>query len=147
MVLYLRRAEDIASPWITDEWYPEAERVTLVVDNLSTHKPSVFYEVFAPEEARRIMGRLEFVYTPKHGSWLDDAECTPSTAGVRSCLGIQVFVGVGWGLLDCLKIAKSPVQSRLCPLPEQPVRRSNSAYPAAFAGAARDIGLCPRTTR
>jgi transposase len=66
---------------IADAWYPEAGRVTLVVDNLSTHKPSVLYEVFAPEEARRIMGRLAFVYTPKHGSWLNMAEIELSALG------------------------------------------------------------------
>jgi transposase len=74
---------------IADEWYPEAERVTLVVDNLSTHKPSVLYEVFAPEEARRIMGRLEFVYTPKHGSWLNMAEIELSVLA-RQCLDRRI---------------------------------------------------------
>jgi transposase len=74
---------------ITDEWYPEAERVTLVVDNLSTHKPAVLYEVFAPAEARRIMGRLEFVYTPKHGSWLNMAEIELSVLA-RQCLDRRI---------------------------------------------------------
>jgi hypothetical protein len=74
---------------ISDEWYPTAERVTLVVDNLSTHKPSVLYEVFAPEEARRIMGRLEFVYTPKHGSWLNMAEIELSVLA-RQCLDRRI---------------------------------------------------------
>lgn len=53
---------------IAVEWYPEAQRVTLVVANLSTHKPSVLYEAFAPAEARRLIDRLEFVYTPEYGS-------------------------------------------------------------------------------
>lgn len=74
---------------IADEWYPEAERVTLVVDNLSTHKPAVLYEVFAPAEARRIMGRLEFVYTPKHGSWLTVAEIELSVLA-RQCLDRRI---------------------------------------------------------
>ncbi|MDG3004273.1 IS630 family transposase [Paludisphaera mucosa] len=60
---------------VADEWHPEAERVALVMDNLSTHRPAVLYEAFEPAEARRILGRLEFVYTPKHGSWLNVAEC------------------------------------------------------------------------
>jgi len=74
---------------IVDEWYPEAQRVTLVVDNLSTHKPSVLYEVFAPAEARRLIDRLEFVYTPKHGSWLNMAEIELSVLA-RQCLDRRI---------------------------------------------------------
>ncbi|WP_165253778.1 IS630 family transposase, partial [Paludisphaera soli] len=74
---------------IADEWYADAERVTLVVDNLSTHKPAVLYEVFEPAEARRILGRLEFVYTPKHGSWLNVAECELSVLA-RQCLDRRI---------------------------------------------------------
>jgi transposase len=74
---------------VADEWYPEAERVTLVVDNLSTHKPSALYEVFEPAEARRVMGRLEFVYTPKHGSWLNMAEIELSVLA-RQCLDRRI---------------------------------------------------------
>jgi hypothetical protein len=74
---------------IADEWYPEAERITLVVDNLSTHKPAALYEVFAPEEARRILARLEFVYTPKHGSWLNMAEVELSVLA-RQCLDRRI---------------------------------------------------------
>ncbi len=54
--------------------YPEAERITLVMDNLGTHKPAALYETFPPDEAKRIWDRFEFVYTPKHGSWLNMAE-------------------------------------------------------------------------
>jgi hypothetical protein len=74
---------------LVDEWYPEAGRVTLVMDNLSTHKPSVLYEVFAPEEARRIIARLEFVHTPKHGSWLNMAEIELGVVA-RQCLGRRI---------------------------------------------------------
>jgi len=56
------------------ELYPLAEKITLVMDNLSTHKPSALYETFPPDEAKRIWDRFEFVYTPKHGSWLNMAE-------------------------------------------------------------------------
>lgn len=56
------------------EHYPHATRITLVMDNLSTHKAGSLYEVFAPPEAKRIRDRFEFVYTPKHGSWLNMAE-------------------------------------------------------------------------
>ena len=55
-------------------YYKDAEKITLVMDNLSTHKPSALYETFAPQEAKRIWDRFEFIYTPKHGSWLNMAE-------------------------------------------------------------------------
>lgn len=54
--------------------YPEAAVIRVVQDNLNTHKPSALYEAFPPEEAHRILQRLEFHYTPKHGSWLNMAE-------------------------------------------------------------------------
>jgi len=54
--------------------YENAEKITLVMDNLSTHKPGSLYEVLSPEEAKCICDRIEFVYTPKHGSWLNMAE-------------------------------------------------------------------------
>ncbi len=60
--------------WLVDEAYPEAEVVRVVLDNLNTHKAASLYEAFAPEEARRIVTKLEFHYTPKHGSWLNMAE-------------------------------------------------------------------------
>jgi len=59
---------------ISDKYYPKAEKIRLVMDNLNTHKPSALYETFTPEEAKRIWDRFEFIYTPKHGSWLNMAE-------------------------------------------------------------------------
>ena len=59
---------------IADQWYASAQKITLVMDNLATHKPSALYEAFSPEEAKRVWDRFEFVYTPKHGSWLNMAE-------------------------------------------------------------------------
>jgi transposase len=59
---------------ISDELYPDAERITLVMDNFKTHNQSAFYETFEPKEAKRIWDRFEFVFTPKHGSWLNMAE-------------------------------------------------------------------------
>jgi hypothetical protein len=59
---------------IADKHYPKAERIRLVMDNLNTHKPSALYETFPPQEAKRIWDRFEFIYTPKHGSWLNMAE-------------------------------------------------------------------------
>jgi transposase len=56
------------------EQYPQAEKVVLVMDNLNTHTLGSLYEAFAPDEARRLIGRLEVHYTPKHGSWLNMAE-------------------------------------------------------------------------
>ncbi len=54
--------------------YPRAEKILLVQDNLNTHSGGSLYERFAPEEARRLLDRLDFHYTPKHGSWLNMAE-------------------------------------------------------------------------
>jgi transposase len=54
--------------------FPKAEKIRLVVDNLNIHTPAAFYQVFAPSEARRLVCRLEFHYTPKHGSWLNMVE-------------------------------------------------------------------------
>ena len=54
--------------------YPDAERITLVMDNLNTHTPGSLYEAFAPDKAKALWDRFEFVYTPKHGSWLNMAE-------------------------------------------------------------------------
>jgi len=59
---------------IADKYYPKAEKIRLVMDNLNTHKPSALYETFPPQEAKRIWDRFEFIYTPKHGSWLNMAE-------------------------------------------------------------------------
>lgn len=59
---------------IADDWYPGKFKITLVMDNYGTHKPAALYEQFEPEEAKRIWDRFDFVYTPKHGSWLNMAE-------------------------------------------------------------------------
>ncbi len=59
---------------IANEQYPTAKKITLVMDNFKTHAPSAFYETFEPEEAKKLWDRLEFIYTPKHGSWLNMAE-------------------------------------------------------------------------
>ena len=59
---------------LVDIHYPRAERIRVVLDNLSTHTASALYEAFEPEEARRILRRLEFHFTPKHASWLNMVE-------------------------------------------------------------------------
>jgi hypothetical protein len=86
-----RTMQDFAQQmkWLVDEKYPEAEVIRIVMDNLNTHKPASLYETFAPEEARRILKRLEFHYTPKHGSWLNMAEIELSVLS-RQCLDRRI---------------------------------------------------------
>ena len=60
--------------WLVDERYPRAEVIRVVLDNLNTHKPGALYGTFPPAEAHRLCQKLEFHYTPKHGSWLNMAE-------------------------------------------------------------------------
>lgn len=67
--------------FLVDEVYPEAEKIVLVMDNLNTHTPGSFYEVFPPEEAMRLWKKLEIHYTPLHGSWLNMAEIALSVLG------------------------------------------------------------------
>ena len=69
--------------------YPDANRVVLVMDNLNTHRPSSLYEAFEPAEAKRIWDRLEIHYTPKHGSWLNMAECELSVLS-RQCTNRRI---------------------------------------------------------
>jgi len=60
--------------WLVDKVHPEAQIIRVVLDNLKTHKPAALYETFPPAEALRILKKLQFHYTPKHGSWLNMAE-------------------------------------------------------------------------
>ena len=71
--------------WLCDELRPDAEKIILVQDNLNTHGPASLYEAFAPEEAQRLKERIEWHYTPKHGSWLNMAEIEIGMAQ-RQCL-------------------------------------------------------------
>lgn len=75
--------------WLADEVHPEAERIRVVLDNLNTHRPAALYETFPPEEARRLLKRLEFHDTPKHGSWLNMAELEFSVFE-RQCLARRI---------------------------------------------------------
>ena len=70
---------------LVDGHFPEAETVVLVMDQLNTHSPASLYEAFPPAEARRVLRKLEFHHTPKHGSWLNMAELELS-ALQRQCL-------------------------------------------------------------
>ncbi|MHA7631652.1 IS630 family transposase [Corallococcus sp. M7] len=71
---------------LVDEHYPDAERVRVVLDNLSTHSAAALYETFPPQEARRLLRKLEFHYVPKHASWLNMVEIEISIL-TRQCLG------------------------------------------------------------
>jgi hypothetical protein len=70
---------------LVDRYYPQAMMIRLVQDNLNTHDGASLYEAFPPEEARRLLDRIEFHYTPKHGSWLNMAETEISIMGSQ-CL-------------------------------------------------------------
>jgi transposase len=74
---------------LVDVHCPKARKITLVMDNLNTHRMSCLYEAFAPAEARRIIEKIEVVHTPKHGSWLNMAECELSVLE-KQCLGERV---------------------------------------------------------
>ena len=74
---------------IADNYYPYVEKIRLVMDNLNTHKPSSLYEAFPPQEAKRIWDRFEFIYTPKHGSWLNMAEIELHVLN-RQCLSRRI---------------------------------------------------------
>jgi len=74
---------------LVDEDYPDAEKIVLVTDNLNTHSPACLYQRFTPEEARRIATRIEWHYTPEHGSWLNIAECELSVLA-RQCLARRI---------------------------------------------------------
>ena len=74
---------------LVDQHYPEADGITLVMDNLSTHKKSALYEVFPPQEAKRIADKIDIHFTPKHGSWLNMAEIGLSVLS-RQCLDRRI---------------------------------------------------------
>jgi hypothetical protein len=74
---------------VSDDWYPEAEVIVLVCDNLNTHTPAALYEAFEPQEARRLAARFEWHHTPKHGSWLNMAEVELSVVA-RQCLDRRI---------------------------------------------------------
>ena len=74
---------------VSDELYPHAEIIVVVLDNLNTHVGAAFYQAFEPQEARRLVERFELHYTPKHGSWLNMAEIELS-ALTRQCLDRRI---------------------------------------------------------
>jgi hypothetical protein len=74
---------------LVDVYFPQAEVIRLVLDNLNMHTPAALYEAFEPAEARRIVRKLEFHYTPKHGSWLNMAEIELSVLA-NQCLDQRI---------------------------------------------------------
>ena len=74
---------------LVDRHFPDATTIRVVLDNLNTHTPGALYEAFTPAEARRILRKLEFHYTPVHGSWLNMAELEFSMLA-RQCLGRRI---------------------------------------------------------
>lgn len=74
---------------LADTHFPKAKKIVLVQDNLNTHRHASLYEAFPPSEAKRIADRFEWHYTPKHGSWLNIAECELSVLA-RQCLDRRI---------------------------------------------------------
>ena len=74
---------------LSDTHFPGVRKITLVQDNLNTHKPASLYEAFPPDEARRLVERFEWHYTPKHGSWLNMAESELSVVSTQ-CLDRRI---------------------------------------------------------
>ncbi len=75
--------------YLVDVKYPDAEKITVIQDNLNTHVPSSLYQAFEPAEAKRIIDKLDFHYTPKHGSWLNMAEIELSVLA-NQCLDRRI---------------------------------------------------------
>jgi transposase len=87
-----RRTNQDFAHWmkrLVDEQFPDAQVIRVVLDNLSTHSPAAFYQTLLPEEARRLTQKLEFHYTPKHGSWLNMVEIELSVLS-RQCLNRRI---------------------------------------------------------
>ncbi|MCH7729353.1 MAG: transposase, partial [Planctomycetes bacterium] len=82
---------------LLDTRYADCKKVTIVLDNLNTHTKGAFYEVFEPAVARAYLKRIDFVFTPKHGSWLNVAECE------LSCMTSQCLAGRRIGELEELQ--------------------------------------------
>jgi hypothetical protein len=86
-----RTAQDFAHQMqvLVDRVFPKAETIRIVLDQLNTHSPAALYETFPPAEARRLTRKLEFHHTPKHGSWLNMAECELAVLS-KQCLDRRI---------------------------------------------------------
>ena len=80
---------------LVDGAFPAAERIVLVLDNLNTHRPAALYQAFPPAEARRILERIEWHFTPTHGSWLNIAELEWAVL-MRQCLDRRIPTQEVW---------------------------------------------------
>lgn len=80
---------------LVDSDYAQAEKLIVVQDNLNTHSPASLYKAFEPQEAQRILSRLEFCHTPKHGSWLNMAEIELSVLAAQ-CLDRRIPDPITW---------------------------------------------------
>jgi hypothetical protein len=98
-------AQEVAR--LLDTRYADCEQVTLVLDNLNTHTKGAFYEAFPPEQARDYVRRIDFVYTPKHGSWLNVAECE------LSCMTSQCLKDRRIGDLETLQTEMAAWSTRV----------------------------------
>jgi hypothetical protein len=95
------------------EYYADAEKIVLVMDNLNTHSPGSFYEAFAPHVARDLTERLEIHYTPKHGSWLNIAECEFSVLQ-RQCLDRRIDDAILLGSeVNAWQAARNAIDSKI----------------------------------
>jgi hypothetical protein len=97
IALETRKKEDFALLMrkVSEQFYPDVEKAVLIADNLNTHTPSAFYEAFPPQVAYSLAQKFEFHYTPKHGSWLNIAECELSALALQ-CLGKRRIGSIEW---------------------------------------------------
>jgi hypothetical protein len=97
VALETRKKEDFALliRKVSEQFYPDVEKAILIADNLNTHTPSAFYEAFPPQVAYGLAQKFEFHYTPKHGSWLNIAECELSALALQ-CLGKRRIDSIEW---------------------------------------------------
>ena len=104
-------AEEIK--YLVDVMYRDAEKIILVMDNLNTHKASSLYKRYPPEEARRIIKKLEIHYTPKHGSWLNIAEIELNVMS-RQCLSRRIAeIGLLRSELSAWEVERNTVAAKV----------------------------------
>jgi hypothetical protein len=121
-----RSGEDFAECMrdLVDRHYPQAEKIRVVLDNLSTHSAAALYNHFAPQEARRIMRKIEFHYTPKHASWLNMVEIEIGVMRTQ-CLDRRIASGRNWNLrLPCGNDGATSPETKLpgCSTVREPAR-------------------------
>ena len=137
---------------LVDVHYPDAAYIRVVQDNLSTHSAGALYEAFAPAEARRILQRLEFHYTPKHASWLNMVEIEigvlrgqcldrriddPSASSVKSPPGKNNETTPAPPSKGCSQ-PKKPAPKWAAPIPSRPRRHNHCAEALAKLALPRE---------